>query len=291
MTEHTPPPGVTHILWDPKGARDSDRRLAPYEEPDVMGYVPAAAMMSEPDLASTQVSSLLFGESGHVMEEHEGYVRLARSGDGYIGWVSKQALSDYSEPASHTIKCLMTNRYMAAKVSSIAIRPVPMGGRIRVLQQGDRFTQLSDKTFAPRVHLMPLTACTMDPVSTAELFLGVPYVWGGRSLFGIDCSGLVQIAFFMAGVQLHRDSDLIIDSLEKKPDGVKAERGDIAAFKGHVGIMIDPEVMVHSNQTHMATSYDHIDDVIARSRDADSEFYGFYRVPEAAYGRTSQTAS
>jgi len=276
--------GTSHRLWDPQGARDHDRRLAPYQKPDIMGYVPSVAMLTEPDMASTQVSSLLYGESGHILEEYQGYIKISRSGDGYIGWVVRQAVTPYNKSTDHIVCRRMAMRYMGPKVSSPAVRVIPLAGRVRVETVGETFAQLKDNTYVPSAHIVPLDRCDMDPVDMAADLLNVPYVWGGRSFLGIDCSGLVQLAYFMAGAQLHRDSDLIADSLDMRADSEPPQRGDIACFKGHVGLMMDTERLVHANQTALCVSIDPVQEVITRSRSHGSDFLGFGSVPAAAFG-------
>ena len=113
--------------------------------------------------------------------------------------------------------------------------------------------------------MRPLDRPFSDPVTIAQLFFGTPYLWGGNSGLGIDCSGLVQAALRACAVPCPGDSDMQLDDLGAEiPAGASLARGDLMFWKGHVGMMVDADVMLHANAHHMATAYEPIADATLR---------------------------
>jgi cell wall-associated NlpC family hydrolase len=108
-----------------------------------------------------------------------------------------------------------------------------------------------------------------DPVSLAETFLGLPYVWGGRGGEGIDCSGLIQRALAGRGIQAPRDSDMQCAALGLAlPEDAPLMRGDLIFFPGHVGMMVDAETLIHATRHHGKTVTEPLATVIARVAEA-----------------------
>jgi cell wall-associated NlpC family hydrolase len=122
-----------------------------------------------------------------------------------------------------------------------------------------------DEGYVHTRHVAPLDATEDDPVAVAERLVGSPYRWGGRGAEGVDCSGLVQRAFELAGIAAPRDSDMQREQLgEMLPDGVALERGDLVFFPGHVGLMVDGERLIHANAYWMTTMIEPLADLVAR---------------------------
>ena len=133
---------------------------------------------------------------------------------------------------------------------------LPMGARLRVEREENGFAVLAIGAFAPMQHLEPIDVQAADFVAVAEQFVGAPYLWGGRTRAGIDCSGLVQIAMQATGVAAPRDSDMqlaeIGNAVEAR-DGLSGlRRGDLVFWRGHVGIMTGEQDFLHANAHHMA---------------------------------------
>jgi cell wall-associated NlpC family hydrolase len=136
--------------------------------------------------------------------------------------------------------------------------------------------------YVPATHLKPIGENESDFVAVAERFLGVPYLWGGKTALGLDCSGLVQIALAACGMSCPRDSDMQEAALgaaaSAAPDHSKLERGDLVFWKGHVAIVRDREHFLHANAFHMAVAIEPIAGAIARIRDAGSEVTSVRRI-------------
>jgi cell wall-associated NlpC family hydrolase len=129
---------------------------------------------------------------------------------------------------------------------------------------GDGFVRIAPDGFVWAEHLAPLDRFAPDWVATAERFLGAPYVWGGRTHHGIDCSGLVQIALASAGIAAPRDTDQQEAVLGSAIASLARERGDLVFWNGHVGIMLDATRLLHANAFHMQVEIEPLADAIAR---------------------------
>jgi cell wall-associated NlpC family hydrolase len=129
--------------------------------------------------------------------------------------------------------------------------------------------------FLPARHLLPIEAKAPDLVAVAELFVGTPYLWGGKTSHGLDCSGLVQVALTAAGIACPRDSHMqegaLGTSLAWSGDVAALRRADLIFWPGHVAIVRDGTTIVHANAHHMAVAVEPTADAIARIRAGGSE--------------------
>ena len=207
---------------------------------------------------------LLLGEPFLVLEKADGQSFGMAELSGYVGTVASAALDDWAEP-THVVKVRATFGFSQASIKVPGPVSLSLGSRVSAVGEEGRFLRSAEGWFLPRAHLAPLQQVESDPVAVAERLLGTPYLWGGNSAFGIDCSGLVQAGLRACGLPCPGDSDQQLRALgQPVPEGEAAQRGDLIFWKGHVAWVADPEMLLHANAYHMAVAYEPLDEAIAR---------------------------
>ncbi|TIU91609.1 MAG: NlpC/P60 family protein, partial [Mesorhizobium sp.] len=231
-----------------------------------------ADIRNEPRPDAGVNSQLLFGDDVLVFEDAEGWAWIQAERDGYVGYVADTALGGRDHAPTHVVSVPRTFLYPGPDLRLPLSGQLSMGSAVRVAgaaeTRGTHYALLPSGEAVISGHLRPLNRPAADYVAVAETFLGTPYLWGGASGFGIDCSGLVQLAMHMAGKQVLRDSDMqaatIGESLEPGPNFAGLRRGDLVFWKGHVAIMTDPETMIHANGHTMLVSREGFKEAVAR---------------------------
>ena len=241
------------------GRVEAERFVSP--EPGSI-ICPVVDLWSTPDRTSRD-RQLLHGDKVDVFERTGGMAFLRASKDGYVGYVEEGAIGPLRE-ATHIVGVPATHLYKTADMKRPAVRHLGFGARLRVVSGTDRFFELDDGLFVPRPHLAPANRAFTDPASVAQLFFGVPYLWGGNSILGIDCSGLVQAACLACHIPCPGDSDLQEAVLGNPLTDETVQRGDLYFWKGHVAMAVDGDVLIHANAHHMAVAYERIEDAIGR---------------------------
>ena len=168
----------------------------------------AVALRDTPDPHARWTTEALFGERVTVFEESEGWAWVQLAGDGYVGYLPDSALSARLQEATHRVSALGTWVYPAADIKSPPSLALSMNAALCVAETKGAFARLQDGRFVPVAHIAERDRFAPDFVAIAEAFLGVPYVWGGKTRLGVDCSGLLQVAMHAAGLTCPRDSDM-----------------------------------------------------------------------------------
>lgn len=210
------------------------------------------------------VTQALFGETLHIFETKNGFHWVQLDADNYVGYVAEQDVDHGAAVATHRINVPLAHVYAKADIKSQPLELLPLGARVQAVgSNSDEWHSLSRggfiKTSAVRDVAYP------DLAVAAMQFLHAPYLWGGRTALGIDCSGLVQVAMNMLGQTCPRDSDQQEAFLGEKISEKKLQRNDLVFFKGHVGIMWNDTDLLHANAHAMATTLEPLADVTQRA--------------------------
>jgi cell wall-associated NlpC family hydrolase len=230
-------------------------------------HVPIADLRPAPDAARGIDTQLLFGEPVFVFERRDGWAWVQAQEDGYVGYLPEEQLAPVMQP-THWISVPRSFVYPEPELRKVPLHALSMGSRVTVTGEaetrGTRYLLLAGGGAIIARHALAMgEAMAPDYVSIATQFLHTPYLWGGRSGFGIDCSGLVQLAMMMAGCKAPRDSDMQAQfgRVIGRHDLV---RGDLVFWKGHVGIMEDTETLLHANGHTMTVARENLDAAIER---------------------------
>lgn len=206
---------------------------------------------------------LLLGDAVTLLEQQGNWTKIRAAKDGYCGYVALNALTPAIVP-SHWLSAPASHAYSEADFKSAERYALSLGSRLCVTGEGGRFA-ITDQGYVPLVHLNALSEHQSDPVAVAESLLGTPYLWGGNSRFGIDCSGLVQIGCLACGMACPGDSGPQERELGTLlPAGSTYQRGDLLFWKGHVAWVRDAKTLLHANVHAMAVAIEPIAEAIAR---------------------------
>ncbi|TCR68531.1 NlpC/P60 family protein [Bosea sp. BK604] len=228
-----------------------------FADPIAMRVVaPSAPLRREPRPDAPLDTEVLCGEQVAVYEQHEGWAWGQLGADGYVGYLPDDALRPDVMTPTHRVSALFSHVYPGASIKLPPLSLLPMGAAVAVTGEAGEFLVLADGGHVWRGHLQPLGAVEPDFVAVAERFEHLPYLWGGKTAQGLDCSGLTQISLAAAGLFAPRDTDMQEKALgaalpfDESLAGLK--RGDIVFWKGHVGIMTDAETLLHATAYTMS---------------------------------------
>ena len=226
-----------------------------FVEPRLMQVIePVVTVHKAPRFDAMQLTQALFGETVKLFHEEEGWAWVHLAKDGYVGYVNGNALSPHVVAPTHRVAVPSTFMYPDANLKTLPAIHLTLNAQVAVVAENGTYSQLSNGRFVFTAHLKHVDEVEPDFVAVAEMFRHVPYYWGGKSVQGLDCSGLVQLSLEACGMKALRDSDMQEATLGERLlvndlDGLK--RGDLVFWNGHVGIMTDEKTLLHANGHHM----------------------------------------
>ena len=266
-----------HLAGKVDATRFVEGRLYEVGEPQV----PVRRAPSPEALLDTEA---LLGERLTVYDlDEEGWAWGQLEQDGYVGFLPASALRLPGPPVTHKVSALRTLVFPGPSLKLRPIQYLPLGARLAVARIEQAFAITFSGGYAPARHLAVLNTTEPDFVAVAERFLGAPYLWGGKSNLGVDCSGLVQVALAACGIPCPRDSDMQEKSLGE-PIALscsmfnRLQRGDLLFWEGHVAIVRDETTLIHANAYHMAVAIEPIREAITRTRAAGNEVTSLRRL-------------
>jgi cell wall-associated NlpC family hydrolase len=244
---------------------------------------PQAPLRLEPRPDAPLLTEALKGERVTVYDtDEEGWAWGQLEADGYVGFLPASALAPPGAPPTHRVAALRTLVFPGPSIKLPPVEALALGARLAIARVQDRLAVTLAGGYVPAAHLAPVGEFDSDFVAVAERFLGVPYLWGGKTALGLDCSGLVQVSLAACGVACPRDSDMQEAALgtpvAADPDPANFRRGDLVFWKGHVAIVRGPGSLIHANAFHMAVVTEPIAEAVARIRAAGNEITSVRRV-------------
>ena len=221
-----------------------------------------ASLRGRPDAEASQDTELLHGERVSVYERKDGWAWVQAQNDSYVGYLREACLAAPFE-AQLQVSALMTPVFPRPDLKAPVKDMLPMTAEIPLLGREGDYLQIGADAWVHQHHVGLLAEAQPDWVAVTEAFFGVPYVWGGKTFAGLDCSGLIQTALAAAGTRCPRDTDMMERHFGDSPN-IVPDRGDLVFWKGHVGVMLDSQRLLHANAFHMMVAIEDLAEAIAR---------------------------
>jgi cell wall-associated NlpC family hydrolase len=245
---------------------------------------PQAPVRGAPSHQAELQTEALQGERVTIYDiDPQGWAWGQLAGDGYVGYLPAAALRECGPPATHKVTALRTFVFPGPSVKLPPSEALSFGCRLVVTRTEEPFAVTAAGGYVPLLHLAPVETMESDFVAVAERFLGTPYLWGGKTSLGLDCSGLLQLAIAACGVSCPRDTDMqeraLGGALEHPHELAQWRRGDLVFWKGHVAIVRDAATLLHANAYHMAAAVEANAAAVERLRPIAGEITSVRRLP------------
>ena len=272
ITPARPDLAASHLAGKVEAARFVDGHVREIAEPQ-------APLRRSPSPDAGLDTEALKGERVTIYESNEeGWSWGQLAADGYVGYMPTSALRDPGPPPTHRVAVPRTLVFPGPSIKLPPLEGLSFGCRLAVRRIEGALAVTDSNGFVPARHLKLVDTCESDFVAVAEQFLGVPYLWGGKTSLGLDCSGLLQLALTASGVASPRDSDMQERALGAAVPLSELQRGDLVFWKDHVAIARDATTFIHANAFHMAVAFERVREAIARIAATGSEVTSVRRI-------------
>jgi len=276
VTPARPDLAAKHLQGEVEAARFVDGESREVIEPQ-------APVRGAPRPDAPLLTEALKGERVTIYDTNgEGWAWGQLDADRYVGWLPESALGASGPPATHKVAALRTLVFPGPSIKLPPIAALPLGATLAIARVEDRLAVTPAGGYVPAAHLRPIGEYEQDFAAVAERFAGAPYLWGGKTALGLDCSGLVQVALTACGIACPRDSDMqeaaIGTPVAAAADLSNLQRGDLLFWKGHVAIVRGHDSLIHANAFHMAVAIEPVAEAIARICQSGSELTSVRRI-------------
>ncbi|KTS42946.1 peptidase P60 [Methylobacterium radiotolerans] len=231
---------------------------------------PSAPLRRAPAADAGLDTEALLGDAVDLYDVADGYAFVQLARDGYVGYLPADSLGPVDPEPTHRVTALRTFLYPEPDLKRPVLGHLSLGARLAATGEAGAYLETPGGYVFAR-HCAPVDARAPDYAATAARLAGTPYLWGGRTSLGLDCSGLVQLCLDAAGLPCPRDADMQERALGQalpfdpaRPDFAGLRRGDFIFWRGHVGLMGDPETLIHANGHHMAVAAEPLAEAVAR---------------------------